>query len=142
MLPVVSRNWFPTLFDDLFDDNRWVAKMGVSTPAINIKEDAKSYVMEIAAPGIKKEYCRVNVSADGNLEIAIENKLEHKHDGRKEHYLRREFAYSNIQQQYQLPDDVERDGISACVVDGVLRVTLPKMTVEAEEKAVRQIAIE
>ncbi len=31
-----------------------------------------NYTMELAAPGIKKEYCRVSINDDGNLCIAIE----------------------------------------------------------------------
>ena len=37
----------------------------------------------------KKEFCRVNINADGNLDIAIENKMEHKEEDKKQHYLRR-----------------------------------------------------
>ena len=63
--------------------------------------------MEVAAPGIKKEYCRVSLNEDGNLSIAIENKMEHKEEDKKQHYLRREFSYTNYQQNYTLPDDVD-----------------------------------
>ena len=88
--------------------------------------------MELAAPGIKKEYCRVAINDEGNLTIAIENKQEHKEENKKHHYLRREFSYSNYEQNYTLPDDVEKDKISAKVEDGILTVVLPK--VEKEEK--------
>ena len=90
--------------------------------------------MELAAPGIKKEYCRVSIDDDGNLCIAIENKMEHKEENNKHHYLRREFSYSNYEQSYALPDDVEKDKISAKVDNGILTVVLPK--VEKEEKKV------
>ena len=60
--------------------------------------------MELAAPGIKKEYCRVAINDEGrsaegrlqgkNLTIAIENKQEHKHEDSHRHYLRREFFAS------------------------------------------------
>ena len=50
MLPVISRNWLPTLFDEMWNDDEWMTKYNTTTPAVNIKEDAKEYVMEIAAP--------------------------------------------------------------------------------------------
>ena len=88
--------------------------------------------MEVAAPGIKKEYCRVSLNEDGNLSIAIENKMEHKEEDKKQHYLRREFSYTNYQQSYSLPEDVVKDKISARVENGILTVTLPKQEKEAK----------
>ena len=141
MLPVMSsNNWFPTMFDDFFN-NDWMPKMKATAPAVNVKEDAKAYVMELAVPGIKKEYCRVCINNEGNLEVTIENKMEHKDEDKKEHYLRREFSYSNYQQVYVLPEDVEKDHVTASVENGVLAITMPKKTKEEEKKALRQIEI-
>lgn len=141
MLPVMSsNNWFPTMFDDFFN-NDWMPKMKATAPAVNVKEDAKAFVMELAVPGIKKEYCRVCINNEGNLEVTIENKMEHKDEDKKEHYLRREFSYSNYQQVYVLPEDVEKDHVTAAVENGVLAITMPKKTKEEEKKALRQIEI-
>lgn len=141
MLPVMSsNNWFPTMFDDFFN-NDWMPKMKATAPAVNVKEDAKAYVMELAVPGIKKEYCRVCINNEGNLEVTIENKMEHKDEDKKEHYLRREFSYSNYHQVYVLPEDVEKDHVTAAVENGVLAITMPKKTKEEEKKALRQIEI-
>ena len=141
MLPVMSsNNWFPTMFDDFFN-NDWMPKMKATEPAVNVKEDAKAYVMELAVPGIKKEYCRVCINNEGNLEVTIENKMEHKDEDKKEHYLRREFSYSNYLQVYVLPEDVEKDHVTAAVENGVLAITMPKKTKEEEKKALRQIEI-
>lgn len=141
MLPVMSsNNWFPTMFDDFFN-NDWMPKMKATAPAVNVKEDAKAYVMELAVPGIKKEYCRVCINNEGNLEVTIENKMEHKDEDKKEHYLRREFSYSNYQQVYVLPEDVEKDHVTAAIENGVLAITMPKKTKEEEKKALRQIEI-
>lgn len=142
MLPILNaNNWFPTVFDDFFN-NEWMPKMKATAPAVNVKEDAKAYTMELAVPGIKKEFCRVNINADGNLEVAIENKLEHKEENKKEHFLRREFSYSNYQQTYVLPDDIEKDHIAAKVDNGVLTITLPKFTKEEVKQIQRQINID
>ena len=141
MLPVMNSNsWFPTLFDDFFN-SEWMPKMKATAPAVNVKEDAKAYTMEVAVPGIKKEFCRVNINADGNLDIAIENKMEHKEEDKKQHYLRREFSYSNYQQTYVLPDDIVKDNIAAKVDDGVLTITMPKVTKDDVKKIQRQIDI-
>ena len=128
LFPVMrtSNNWLDNAFNDLFSDSA-LSRMNSTAPAVNVKDTENAYVMEVAVPGIKKEFCRVNIDDDGNLEIAIENKLEHKEENKKEHYLRREFSYSNYQQSYILPEDVDREKISAKVLNGVLEIELPKV---------------
>ena len=91
------------------------------------------------ARGGKKEYCRVGINDEGNLTIAIENKQEHKHEDSHRHYLRREFSYSNYEQNYMLPDDVVKDKISAKVEDGILTITMPKT--EPKEKVTKAIEV-
>ena len=133
MLPVMFKNsWFPTVFDEFMNSDFTPSTCKTTVPAVNVKEDETAYTMEIAAPGIKKEYCRVSLNEDGNLSIAIENKMEHKEENKKEHYLRREFSYTNYQQNYSLPEDVVKDKISARVENGILTVTLPKQEKEAK----------
>ena len=133
MLPVMFKNsWMPTLFEDFLNTD-FMPRANCTAPAVNVKESENAYTMELAAPGIKKEYCRVSINDEGNLAIAIENKVEHKHEDKSHHYLRREFSYSNYEQNYSLPDDVERDKISAKVEDGILTVTMPKMAKEQKK---------
>lgn len=140
MLPVMFRNsWFPTVFDD-FMNNDVMPHNNVTAPAVNVKESPEAYTMEVAAPGIKKEFCRIHITEDGNLSLAIENKMEHKEEDKKQHYLRREFSYTNYQQNYALPDDVDREHIAAKVENGILTIELPRIKKE-ETKVSRQIAI-
>ena len=140
MLPVMFQNsWMPTLFDDFLNTD-FMPRAKSTAPAVNVKESEKAYTMELAAPGIKKEYCRVGINEEGNLTIAIENKVEHKQEDKHHHYLRREFSYSNYEQAYTLPDDVERDKISAKVEDGILTVTMPKLA-KAQKKVTKAIEV-
>ena len=139
MLPVMFQNsWMPTVFED-FLNNDWMPRANGTAPAVNVKESEKAYTMELAAPGIKKEYCRVGINDEGNLTIAIENKQEHKQEDKHHHYLRREFSYSNYEQSYTLPDDVVKDQISAKVEDGILTVTMPKT--EPKQKVTKAIEV-
>ena len=140
MLPVMfQHSWMPTLFDDFLNTD-FMPRAKSTAPAVNVKESEKAYTMELAAPGIKKEYCRVGINEEGNLTIAIENKVEHKQEDKHHHYLRREFSYSNYEQAYTLPDDVERDKISAKVEDGILTVEMPKMAKE-QKKCTKAIEV-
>ncbi len=129
MLFPVLNDWF----DNDFSDNMMnsLRRVNATAPAVNVKEDADKYTMEVAVPGIKKEYVRIDLNKDGDLELAIENKLEHHEESgkaeHKEHYLRREFSYTNYQQTYSLPDDVEKEKITAKVEDGILSIVLPKI---------------
>ncbi len=140
MLNGLMRNngWLPKVFDDFFNTD-FMPRANSTAPAVNVKESEKAYTMELAAPGIKKEYCRVGINDEGQLTIAIENKQEHKNEDKHHHYLRREFSYSNYEQNYTLPDDVKADEISAKVEDGILTITMPK--VESKEKVTKAIEV-
>lgn len=139
-----DNNWMSNFFNDFFDTDM-MPRMNATAPAVNVKESDKGYVMEIAAPGLKKEYCRVSVDKDGNLNLKIEDKFEHKEEDKaedkKEHYLRREFNYSNYEQTYVLPEDVDKEKISAKVENGILTIDLPKMSKEAEKEDNKSIEV-
>ena len=141
MKPMIYRRngWFPTVFDEFLNSDL-MNTANNTAPSVNVKENEHAYIVELAAPGVKKEYCRVNVDEDGNLCVAIENKFEHKEEDKHSHYLRREFSYTNYEQKYTLPEDVDEEAINAKVEDGILSITLPK-TKKEERKTLRHIAI-
>ncbi|MDY5672485.1 MAG: Hsp20 family protein [Bacteroidaceae bacterium] len=134
-------DWLTNWFNDGFLDGELMRPTVATAPAVNVKEDVKAYTMEIASPGLKKEYVRVHVDEENVLHIALENKMEHKGEDKHEHYLRREFSYSNFEQAFTLPEDVDKEKISAKVADGVLTVELPKLAPKEEAKTQRQIEV-
>ena len=136
-----NSDWLSNFFDDAFFNTDMMHRMNATAPAINVKETEKAYKMEVAAPGLKKEWVRVNIDNDGYLNVAIENKMEHKDEDKHEHYLRREFSYSNYQQSYTLPEDADREKISAKVENGVLEVEIPKLAPKEEAKATKNIEV-
>lgn len=141
MMPVKkynSQTWLPSIFNDFFD-NEWMVKANATAPAINVIESDKDYKVEVAAPGMTKDDFTIHLSEDNELVITMEKKNENNQENKK--YLRREFSYSKFQQGLILPDDVEKDKISANVNDGVLTIDLPKRTPEEKAKVNRQIEI-
>ena len=135
-----NQTWLPDIFNDFFDTD-WMDRMNATAPAINVLENEKSYELELAAPGMTKEDFKVHINDEGNLVIEMEKKTDEKQEKKHGHYLRREFSYSKFQQTMILPDDVEKDKISATVEHGVLTIDLPKMTQEEVKKAERHIDI-
>lgn len=142
---LVRRNndfdWLNNWFDDNFFNTPVMAQTTTTAPAVNIKEDNKQYVMEVAVPGLKKEQVNMSIDKDGYLTLSIENKNEQKDENKKEHYLRREFSYTSYRQSYALPDNVDADKIEANVADGVLKVVLPKVEKKEEKEDVKHIEV-
>lgn len=130
--------WLPEVFNDLFNT---LPRVNTTSPAINVKETENEYIVELAAPGMRKEDFQVHINEDGDLTIKMENSRDNKEENKKVHYVRREFSYSKFEQTLVLPDDVEKENIAAGVADGVLTVTLPKLK-QQQTKVSRQISIE
>ena len=100
----------------------------------------------LAAPGMTKEDFNVHIDEENNLVISMEKKTENKEESNKDEkkegrYLRREFSYSKFQQTMILPDDVDKEKISAQVENGVLNINLPKFTEQEKEKTKKFIDV-
>lgn len=143
MVPMMRKNqsWLPDIFNDFFD-TEWMEKANATAPAINVVEHDNGYAVEVAAPGMTKDDFNVHLDEDGNISITMEKKSENKEENKKNgHYLRREFSYSKFQQTMVLPDNVDKEKISASVKDGVLTIDLPKLPKEEPVKRSKQIEI-
>ncbi len=143
MVPMMRKNqgWLPDIFNDFFN-TEWMEKANATAPAINVVEHDNGYAVEVAAPGMTKDDFNVHLDEDGNISITMEKKSENKEENKKNgHYLRREFSYSKFQQTMILPDNVDKEKISASVKDGVLTIDLPKLPKEEPVKRSKQIEI-
>ena len=139
-----NQNWLPDVFNDFFDNN-WLMPAKATAPAINVLEDEKNYKVEVAAPGMSKSDFTINLDQYDDLVISMEHKEDNKEskDQKKDaRYLRREFNYSKFEQTLVLPDDIEKDKISAKMENGVLTINIPKMGEEAKKQLSHAITIE
>lgn len=135
-----NQTWLPDIFSDFFDNN-WMPRASATAPAINVKEHANGYSVEVAAPGMTKDDFNIQIDEDDNLLISMEKKSENKTERPNERYLRREFSYSKFQQTLILPEDVDKKSISAQVENGVLTVELPKLPEEQKQSNARAIEV-
>lgn len=110
---------------------------GMTLPAVNIKENAEAYFLEIAVPGMKKSDFNIDVD---NKVLSISSESKEEKEVKEENYTRREFGYASFKRTFTLPDTVESDKISATYKEGILSVHLPKKE-EAKEKPAKRINV-
>lgn len=104
-------------------------------PACNVYEDERGFLIEAVLPGMEAKDAEI-VYEDDVLTLKGERRAESVESGRM--YLVREMKYGRFSRSFMLPDNVDRDKVSATYKDGVLRIALPKR----EETRPRRIAIE
>jgi HSP20 family protein len=109
-------------------------------PAVNIRENAENFIVEMAAPGMNKEDFKIELEGN-DLRISSEKRSENEtKDG--ERYTRREYSYQSFQRSFTLPRDVvDVDQINAKYENGVLQLSIPKKE-EAKQKPPRMIEIQ
>ena len=146
MLPTIKRqnqNWLPSIFNDFFNDEWFPMRAAMSAaPAINVKESDKAFEIEMAVPGMTKEDFKVHVNDKDQLVVSVEKKNEKKEEDKSSKFLRREFNYTRFEQALLLPENVDREAITAKVCSGVLHVVLPKLDDVPAKEPTRVIEIE
>ena len=128
MLPIIRRspNWWPSLFNEIFENEGYRRVAGSTTPAINVIENQDNYTVEVAAPGMTKEDFCIRLDQEGRLIICLEKKADASEESKYGKYLRREFSYSHYDQAFLLPEDILKEKIEATMKNGVLNITIPK----------------
>lgn len=138
MLPTITRKAFsPFYMSNIFDDDFFTpATRASQVPAVNIKENEKTFTLELAVPGLDKKDLKIDINEDV-LTISAEMKNENEEENNG--YKRKEFSYSSFNRNFYIPENVTRDKISATYKDGILCVELPKE--EEKNKISRKIEI-
>lgn len=98
------------------------------TPAVNVKETAEGYTLELVAPGIAKEDIKVEV--DKNV-LTISYTEQEQKEETSDKYLRKEFGYRSFKRSFTLPELANKEDITASYANGVLSLHITKKEVEA-----------
>lgn len=116
--------FFPALFDEWLS-NEWLPSSTLPTrqlPAVNIQETDTSFLLELAAPGFKKEDLQVEVEKD-ILSISSQSDAAAEEDAQ---YTRKEYGYRSFRRTFTIPESVDSKKIEAQYKEGILEVKLPK----------------
>lgn len=106
-------------------------------PSVNIREVEDHFILDMAAPGLRKEDFKINLE-NNVLSITSESKKEEEEKNEK--YTRKEFNYSSFCRSFSLPKSIDLDKIKADYKDGILTIALPKRE-EAKVALNREISI-
>jgi HSP20 family protein len=115
-------------FDNDFD--YYVPSLFESKGLSNVSENENEYLIEVSAPGFKKDDIKIEIQNDIlRVYSNVENKKEEEKDG----YFRREFYKSSFERNFSVPKDVNIEQISASMEDGILNVIIPKIKEEKKQ---------
>ena len=134
------RSSMPSLINQFFDQDFLSRGMerDFKVPDVNVKDTKDEYVIEVAAPGMKKDDFEINYEKE-QLCISINKEEERKEE--EEKYLRKEFSYQSFQRTFQIPEKlVDADKIKARYENGILYISMPKKE-EVKPKPSRKIKI-
>lgn len=102
-------------------------------PAVELQDTEENIILRAQIPGVEAKDLDINV-AKAAVEVAGERRYENK--DAKQGYFRSEFRYGKFQRVIALPVAVQNDQVQAQFKDGILTLTLPKVT-EARRQVVK-----
>ncbi len=125
--------------DDFFDRGMTKGDENESTevaftPRANIEETKEAYLLHFDLPGVKKEDLKIDVHGR-TLTVSGERKREVSSEATG--YRRFESVSGKFSRSFTVPEGVDATRVDAALMDGVLKVTLPK----SEEQKPRTIQV-
>lgn len=120
--------------DQAFEDLSHVGEAQDSwMPAVELKDAGDNLVLRAQLPGIAANDLDVQVTRE-----AVSLAGEHRYEAQTQDHavFRSEFRYGKFQRVIPLPVAVQNDQVQAAFKDGILTLTLPKVT-EARNKVVK-----
>jgi HSP20 family protein len=110
------------------------ADPGLWNPAVDLYETDDHFVIKAELPGVDKNDIKVDLK---DRMLTLSGERSHNNEVKEKNYYRKERTYGKFQRTFSLPADVDADGITAELKDGVLRVEVPK----PENQKARQVTV-
>lgn len=118
----------------LFEQS-WMGTSQNFTPRLDLTENKKSYILKVDLPGMEKESINVNTT-DDLITVSGERKIENEEEENGYHRIER--SYGSFSRTIPMPSNVDTAKIEANYENGVLTITLPKLTPTKHRKVVVQ----
>ena len=125
------------LWDPFFYDLGYRVGEGAFVPSSDIVEDEKQWSLSIDLPGVKREDLRVDLQ---DRWLVVKAKRQTEKDVNEGRYRHIERVSGSYQRRFALPENIDREKLTATIKDGVLRIVVGKK--EIEEAHHKQIPIQ
>jgi len=102
-------------------------------PALELVDAGDNFVLKAQLPGIDPKDIDVQVTREA---ISISGERRYENTEEKPGYVRSEFRYGKFHRVLPLPAHIQNGSVQAEYKDGILTLTLPKVT-EARNKVVK-----
>jgi len=102
-------------------------------PAVELADAGDNFVLKAQLPGIDPKDIDVQVTPEA---ISISGERRYENTEEKSRCVRSEFRYGKFHRVLSLPAHIQNDSVQAKYKDGILMLTLPKVT-EARNKVVK-----
>jgi len=140
---------FDRMVDSMFSDfgmpsprqlfNKVEPNFGKATikPKVDVYGTDKEYVVEAELPGIEEKDLSIELKDDV---LVLSAEMKHEEKTEEKGYYRVERSYGSFKRVLNVPEDADKEKITAKLNKGILRVTMPRT--KAVESNSRKIAIE
>ena len=130
----------PKIFDDdFFRDDFFDRKdRTFNLMKTDIREDDKSYLLEVDLPGYSKDDIKIDIT-DGYL--TINAKVEKENNDDNKNYVRRERFTGEVSRSFYVGEDIKEDEVKANFKNGILTLEVPKLSLEDKKKDKKYIEI-
>jgi HSP20 family protein len=90
------------------------------TPAVDIYETETGHVLLADLPGVDRDGLEIHVERD---QLVLRGRVRHENGPKRQH---EEFRLRDYYRVFTLADEIDTEHITAALVEGVLRLELPK----------------
>ena len=131
---VRTQEKLPFFADDFFRPwNEWFGNgfgKTVTVPSVNITEGKDNFKVRLGAPGLKKNDFKIDMQGDL---VTISAETEMNKEEKEDDFTRKEYNYSSFSRTFTLPENIEKEKITANYENGELVLLLPKKEVAKAE---------